>query len=236
MDFDKIYELFLDTEVNSQSLADMDSYSLSKYLKSLIFMARSELYASIYSNKDAKIPIMEDITEFETFNFYFKYSNSPLFILEPIVPQGYNLQIILNNVELDYGMEYTYDWNTGELEILKPLFFGDKISVTAFKNPIFNQELNIMEIGLLVVWMGVVFLRDKLKDQKVYNFTVFGKEDKVYAQSNFMKELKDSLKEAETLAKQKTVEYTYKLHPEHLRPMVVKGQPSILGDWRRRRF
>lgn len=220
--FDYIYQIFLDTEVSSQNLLNLDDYDLSNQLQSILLQARAELYYYLYSNKGTSLNIVEDITEYTTYFDNFVFSTSYSFTSTNNFDDTYSIVIYVNDILLDEA-NYTVNFVTKTFTITSALSVGDRIQIIEYKNPIFNQTLDLSQIGLIVIWMGVVFLRNKLKDQKVYNFTIFGVEDKFASQANQMKELKESLKEAEKLAKDKTMQYTYIANPLMATNLIVKG-------------
>lgn len=87
-----------------------------------------------------------------------------------------------------------------------------KMSDIDINNTQFNQNLSLVESGIIVDLMGLVFLRDKIKEQKLYQQMIYG-EIKMYSQGQHLRELSNIYENSRKEVYQKIITYTYLSNP-----------------------
>jgi hypothetical protein len=220
--FTDIYDSFLETEVTSRDLLKYNPPLLSKYLNNLLERARSEFYNLAYSNPPNVNNKMEDITLFYLKDYTEEsFNNSSLTVqLLNDTPIDSLFYITVND---DITTNYSYDSDTKIITISElDTEITSNIVIYAYRNGIFNQTLTLIEKDILVDWMGVIYLKDKIKTQKLYNQSIYGKSEGQYSQANHLKELQSIYNDNKKSIITKTIEYTYRNAPDWNR-YVAKG-------------
>lgn len=220
--FEVLFDEFLNTEINSLTLSQYTPPTLSRYLTILLTRAREEFYNLVYSNSSSINNKMDDVIDYysQEFNFTVVASTpTNIFNLSPLPKSGSNLYVTVNNVEIT---NYTYNSTTGNIQ-MDNLSVGSEVQVVAFLNGQFNQTLSLIERGILTDWLGCLFLKDKIKQERLYNQAIFGKDEEMTSQANHLKSLNDIFNDALKNVKTKTFEYTYRNNPDHLSQLGAKG-------------
>ena len=75
-------------------------------------------------------------------------------------------------------------------------------------NTQFNQDLSLVESGILTDLLGLIFLRDKIKEQRLFQQAIYG-EVKMYSQGQHLRELSNIYENSKKDVYQKMINYTY---------------------------
>lgn len=224
--FENIFSIFLDTEVFSVDMALYTPPALFKYLTALLSRARGELNKFLYDNpnKNVNISKMEDIVDFTVYDYKYNFFGNVF--NEKIVPKpekGSFFYIVLDNgIVIE---NYIYDDDSGKLflELEEDIESKHSLFIQAYRNGFFNQKLNSSEIDLVIEGMGVYFMKDKIKNQKIYDQAIFSKDNNMHSQANHLTALKKANKEDYDQWKQNAYVYTYQHSPDNLSKLAVKN-------------
>jgi len=122
------------------------------------------------------------------------------------------LTILLKRAREEF---YNYVYNNG-ISVINKM---DDIDVDSTQ---FNQDLSLAESGIVVDLMGLVFLRDKIKEQRLYAQAIYG-EIKMYSQGQHLRELSNIYENARKEVYQKMITYTYLNTQNALKGLGAKG-------------
>ena len=89
-------------------------------------------------------------------------------------------------------------------------------------NTQFNQDLSLVESGLIVDLMGMIYLKDKIREQKLIQMAIYG-DVKMYSQANHIKSLSDIYENSRKEVYQKIITYTYLSNKDNLSGLAGKG-------------
>lgn len=222
--FQTLFDEFLETEINSLDLSKYSPPYLSRYLTKLLTRAREEFYNLAYSNSGYTNNKMDDIVDFynREYNFFVSSTPTESFLLSPNPVNGSEFYITNNDVELN-STDYIYNEETGIITINNLTEIDSEIIIISFKNGQFNQTLNLIEKSILIDWMGVIVQKDKIKEQKLYNMSLYGRDEGMGSQANHLKSLQNGYKEDRKNIETKTIEYTFRNSPDNLQGMGARG-------------
>ena len=222
-EFTEIFDEFLDTEIDSFDISKYSPPTLSKYLSNLLKRAREQVYNLLYKNSVIDINKMDDVVEFSNNEYDFSYTGITFTTtLNPIPILNSDFYITVDNQETNIS-DYIYDSTLGQITINNMTNALHSINIISYINGHFNQNLSLIEKGILVDWMGVFFLKDKIKSQRLYNITVYGVDYPEKSQANHLKALESIYNENKHDAEVKTLEYTYRNDPTNLHDLGARG-------------
>lgn len=208
--FSDLFDIFLETEVTSKDLLKYNPPLLAKNLSLLLKRARSEFYNLAFPNPPSVINKMDDIINFYMENIEQNSTGVNSIQIQLLLETPTDPQFFIE-VNGNYTSNYIYDSLLKIVTIngLNPSL-NNLIDLYCYKDGAFNQTLSLIEEDILVDWMGVVFLKDKIKTQKIYNQAIYGKDEGLYSQANHLKELQNTYNENRKAVITKSIEYTYR--------------------------
>lgn len=220
--FSDLFNEFLQTEVNSVDLATKYTQpQLSNYLSILLKRAREEFFSFANINPPSTIPKMQDCIEFWSQEFNFTLTGAtPTTTLNPIPNTGSLFYITVDGVATT---NYTYTSGTGSITINGMSSSSHSIDIIAYVNGQFNQTLSFVEQGITIDWMGVIYQKDKIKQQRLFNLAITGRDDGMASQANHIRALQATYEYDRNKIMQRMYEYTYLSDPNKLSGMGGKG-------------
>lgn len=218
--FTDLFDEFLNTEISSLDLSKYTPPQLSNYLSILLKRAREEFFNFAFMNSGNQIPKMQDCVEFLSEEYDFSYTGSTFTtVLNPIPNSGSSFYIVVDDIQTT---NYVYDGN-GNLTINGMTNINHSISIIAYINGQFNQDLTFIEKSILIDWMGVLFQKDKIHEQKLFNLAIYGRDDSMGNQGNHIRALQGSYEYDRKSVIQKMISYTYLNDPNKLLGLGGKG-------------
>jgi hypothetical protein len=212
--FNDIFDDFLETEISSINISNYSPPYLSNYLTKILKRSREEFYNMVFPNNGNILNKMDDIVDFYSEEYSFAVSTIPSedFILTPIPETDSIFYVVVDDVETT---DYVYD-NIDTITINGLVDIGSVVDVIVYKNGQFNQTLTLIESSILIDWMGVIFMKDKIKEQKLYNQSIHGREEGMFSQANQLLALQKLYKDIRYDTEKKTLEYTFRNDPDKL--------------------
>lgn len=209
--FTSLFDSFLTTEISSLDILKYNPPQLSKYLSSILLRSRQEVYNLIYSPSNVIINKMDDVIEFYYNEYVFTYNGiSFTQVLSPIPNAGSSFYITIDNIQTT---SFTFDIPTNTLVISGMTNVLHSIDIIAYKDGQFNQTLSLVEQGILLDWMSVEFLKDKIKEQRLYSIAIYGKDFNEKSQANQLGALQKIYNDMRHDVITKCLEYTYRNNP-----------------------
>ncbi len=220
--FEAVFDEFLMREIDSAKILSYGIDLRFKLLSSLLFGARGMFRDEIFSNSGEVLNKCEDVVEFSRTTYNYSTSDPTFTVtLDPAPEDGSSLYIEVNDVET---RNFTYDNSTNEV-IIMGLGAQSSISVGAYKNGQFNQQLTLTEFELFVRIMGLVYLRDKIRADRVLCQVPYGRDWGLHSQASHLSQLQKTYKEDQDLIYKDIMLYTYRNDPNRLQNL--GGESSV---------
>jgi len=228
--FIDLFDEFLQTEVSSLDLAKKYTQpQLSSYLSTLLKRAREEYYNFAIINPPSIIPKMQDCVEFWSQEYDFTYTGTSFTtIINPFPPIGSLYYIAVDGVAVsnsscDDTDNASYDNTSGNLTVNMIRNTTHSVNIIFWLDGQFNQDLSLVEGGIIVDWLGVLFQKDKIREQKLYNLAITGRDDGMASQANHMRALQTTYAYDRKAIIQRMVDYTYLNDPNKLFGLGARG-------------
>lgn len=219
--FKTLFDDFLSTEVNSLNLGNYSPPQLSNYLSILLKRSREEFYNYAYISGNSTIFKMDDVIEFYNQEYLYTFTGVTFTTtLSPLPNSGVSFYITVDGIATT---NYTYITSTGVLTLSNMSNLFHNIDVIAFLDGQFNQSLSLVEQGILTDLMATTFLKDKIKEQKLYNMALTGKDEGIKSQANHLIALNKIYREDKKDIEQRMYVYTYQSNPNQLKGLGAKG-------------
>ena len=214
--FVDLFEEFLIREVDSAKILSYKVDFRYNLLSSLLYGGREMYRDIIYSNDGLALNKAEDCIEFQRQTYNYTTTNTTFVqVLSPIPPTNASFYVEVNNVA---SQNFSYDPLTYTITITG-LTGTSNIYIGAYLNGQFNQTLNLTERGLFVRLMGLQWLRDKIKTDKLICQKVYGKDWGMHSQANHLKELDDLYKYEYDSVYKDIMLYSYRNSPHDLQEL-----------------
>ena len=210
--FEDLFDQFLETEIDSFDIAKYNPPQLLKYLSNLLKRSRQEVYNLLYSNPQSIANKMDDVIEFNYKEYSYNFTGTTFTqVLNPTPSENSLFYITVDDIQTT---NFTYDNLTNTLIINGMLNKLNSIDVTTYISGQFNQTLTLIEQGILIDWMGVIILKDKIKTQRLYNLAIYGVDFNEKSQGAHITALQKIYKENRDAVEVKTLEYTFRNAPD----------------------
>ena len=214
--FTEIFDEFLMREIDSAKIMSYKIDFRYKLLSSLLLGAREVYRDVIYSTNGVALNKCEDVIEFQRVTYNYSTTNATFTqVLNPTPPTNSEFYVEVNGTQT---VNFTYDPLTYTI-VVNGLIGTSSIYISAYANGQFNQTVNLTEKGLFVRLMGVLYLRDKIKTDKLLCQSVYGKDWNMYSQANHLREIQAiNEKEYDTIYKDMML-YTFRNSATHLKEL-----------------
>lgn len=210
--FEDLFDLFLDTEINSFDLSRYSPPRLAKYLSNLLKRARGECYNLVYSSDISGLSNkMTNCVDFSYNDYSFSFIGVTFNqVLNP-TPTSNNFYITVNGASTT---NFSYDSILGIITIngLSNTIVNN-IEITSYENGHFNDDLTLIEQEIMVGWMGCIYLKDKVKEERLTKIAIYGKDYSQKSQGNHLMALEKTYRDNRKEMEEKTYEYTYRNNP-----------------------